>query len=217
MNEFVILGGLAFADAINPTTLGISLYLLTHHNYPHKVLVFTLGVFITYFTFGLVLEAGFDKYLTNLLGEQHPVFVTINFLIGATIILYGFVLGKKPRKRRKGLQQKSAVSVHSAFALGGLATVMDLPTAFPYLGAITIIGSLGNDLSEAATILLAYNLIVVLPILTLLMIRVFLHKRSEAVIKKIRIKIFKWERPLLRFTLVIMGTLFLLNAFRTFL
>lgn len=215
MNELIVLAGLAFADAINPTTLGICLYLLLHHNYIHKVLVFSFGVLVTYFTFGLVLEIGFDRYLLNLWGEQHPAFIAINIFIGAAIVIYGFLLGRKPRKSRASLQQKSVVSLHSAFVLGCLATIVDLPTAFPYLGAISIIGALSSNFTEAMMILWAYNLIVILPLLGLLLIRIGLGDRSEAVIKKVRTAIFRWERPVLRATLIIIGFFFLLNALKS--
>ncbi len=140
VSEFLVLGGLALADAINPTTLGISLYLLMHRHYLQQVLLFVCGVFVTYFFFGLVLELGFDKFLLGLWGEQHSALTALNLLIGTAIILYGFRLGKRPKKRRASLQKQSVVTVHSAFVLGGLATVMDLPTAFPYLGLSALSG-----------------------------------------------------------------------------
>lgn len=213
MEELAVVGGLALADAINPTSLGISLYLLLHHNYVHKLLAFVAGVFVTYFLFGVALELGIARHFLELWGGRHPATVGISVFIGGAMIIYGAAVGKRP-KRRAALQEKSVVTLPSAFALGGLATLMDLPTAFPYLGAITIIGRLELTYAEVVLTLFIYNLVVILPLVMLLLVRVRTRRHSEAVVRRLQRKVFAWERLGLRILLITLGIVFILDSLR---
>lgn len=214
MEELAVVGGLALADAINPTSLGIGLYLLLHHNYVHKLLVFVAGLFVTYFLFGVALELGVARHFLELWGERHPATVAVSILIGGAMVVYGLLLGRRPKRRRKALQERSIVSLPSAFALGGLATLMDLPTAFPYLGAITVIGRLELTYTQVVLVLFVYNLVVILPLIVLLLVRVRTHRHSEAVVRRLQRKVFAWERLGLRILLIALGIVFMLDSLR---
>lgn len=213
MNELLIITGLAFADSINPSTLAIGLYLLLHRKYARKVLFFMSGIFSSYYAFGLVLGLGFDRFLHQLWQQRHPLLTVLYIIIGVTIIIYGLLLKRRPQASMR-LQSTSVISAHSAFGLGTLATLLDLPTAFPYLGALSLIGSLSRNFGEAALLLLAYNVIVILPLMLLLVLRMALHKRSRATMKHVSDTILAWEQPVLSVSLIIIGTLFVLNALR---
>ena len=120
-----------------------------------------------------------------------------------------------PNRRRKPspVQHPSLPRANhrlSVFALGMTVTVLELPTALPYLGAVGAITRADLAVAEWLPLLVAYNLIFVLP--PLLLVHVALGDRAEAVLERLRHRLGGTAREGLLWLLGLVGFFLLADA-----
>lgn len=129
--------GLALLDSINPSALAVTLYLLSGKSYITRVLVYIAAVFVTYFVTGLLLLLGLEGVRQYL---ESPVAYGIQGIIGAMMLVASFVIPVKP-KANNSSRVSQARGLSGLFLLGVTVTVLEFPTAIPYIGAVGILTS----------------------------------------------------------------------------
>lgn len=102
------------------------------------------------------------------------------------------------------------------FLLGVTVTAAELPTAFPYLGAIGILNGLGLSPSGWLPLLLAYNLIFILPPLLLFGAHRFLSERYRGWFARYEKRLEREARETMLWIVGIVGFLLLADALRYF-
>jgi cytochrome c biogenesis protein CcdA len=169
--------GLALIDSINPSALGVTLYLLlSGRSARAKVLVYLSGVFLSYFVIGVLLMLGLESIQAYL---QSSAAYAVQGVIGALLLIYGVFAPSEPKKKTQTETRAQPQSLAGLFLLGITVTVLEFATALPYLGAIGLLTTADLAVTEWLPILLVYNIIFVLPPLGLLLAYSVFGERLE--------------------------------------
>jgi cytochrome c biogenesis protein CcdA len=179
--------GLAVVDSINPSALLATIVLLLRGRGARPlVAVYVVAVLATYFAIGMALTLGLGLTPEALLHSDAAYLVQGG--LGAAMLAYA-VLAPNRQRTRSPVEPPSlptATRPVAVFALGVAVTVLELPTALPYLGAVGMITRGGLAVTEWLPLLVVYNLIFVLPPLVLLAGHVALGRRADAVLERLR-------------------------------
>lgn len=168
---------LALLDSINPSAIVVTLYLLSRPRPAREVGVYVSAIFVTYFTVGATMLLGLDA-LWPWLGPalDSRAGLAGQGLVGAALLAWSFTPmagGESPGPPAP----PSRTGYVALAALGVTVTVMELPTAMPYLGAIAILKSTALPIYGWAPLLGVYNVIFVAPPLLLLAAHLALGER----------------------------------------
>jgi cytochrome c biogenesis protein CcdA len=177
----VLLGllALAFVDSINPSAIVVTLHLLSRGRVPAQVAVYIAAIFLTYLMLGAMMMSGIDALLpsSRTAGSTRLGFIVQGF-IGLAMLLYAI---RTPTTAGSAPRAEPNASTYAALAfLGVTVTIMELPTAVPYFGAIALLTSAGLPTGTWLSLLVLYNAIFVLPPLLLLVGHVACGKRVDA-------------------------------------
>ena len=170
---------LALVDSINPSAIVVTLYLLSRERVPVQVLVYVVAIFLTYLTLGVMMMSGIDALLPSLrtIGDGRLGFIAQG-LIGLAMLLYAV---RAPATARSAPRVEPSASTFAALALLGVTvTIMELPTAVPYFGAIALLTTADLPISQWLPLLILYNAIFVLPPVILLAGHIAFGKRLDA-------------------------------------
>jgi cytochrome c biogenesis protein CcdA len=169
--------GLALVDSINPSALGVTLYLLLSGKSARpKVLVYIAGVFLSYFSIGILFMLGLESIQAYL---QSSAAYAVQGVIGALLLIYGVLAPSEPRKRAQTETRAQPQSLAGLFLLGITVTVLEFATALPYLGAIGLLTAAELSVAQWLPILFAYNVIFILPPIGLLVAYSVFGERLE--------------------------------------
>ena len=169
MGTYLALLGLALVDSANISAILGTLYLLiSTPNYRSRVLTYLTALYLVYLAIGIALMSGLTL-LENVANAgtalPNDVKYGIQGAIGAALFLYGvFAKPNRPSKSRTPRNLGPA----AVFAAGLGVAMIEVSTALPYFGAIALLTTEGFSLVEAIPVLVAYNVIFILPCLLLL-------------------------------------------------
>ncbi len=199
--------GAAVIDSINPCAFGVLIFILSYllkisHD-KRRIIVdgfgYVIGVYLTYLFLGSLIYLSIGGVLEALRGT--PIVVYFYQIIGALIIIAGlmeikefFAYGVGPslsilpsfadkiKDWTKGLGTKAAKDPKKSFmiamVLGFLVALVELPcTGAPYIAVLTILHKAGVPYAEALPLLMAYNVIFVLPLFAIIWL---IYKGSTA-------------------------------------
>jgi cytochrome c biogenesis protein CcdA len=175
----LLVGSIALADSINPSTLIPALWLAGTPS-PNRLASYTLGVFAMYLAGGLVLVLGPGPALIAAFHHTHgPVEHALEAAGG--VLALTFALASWRSRHRTGDQRaaRRIKSPASAFALGSGIMAIELPTAFIYFGAISAILAAHPAVPVQISLLAAYNALFVAPLLAFIAIRRVAGARAE--------------------------------------
>jgi cytochrome c biogenesis protein CcdA len=178
----LIVASIALADSINPSTLIPALFLARGHSVG-RLASFTLGVFAVYLVGGLVLVIGPGRALIRSLEHVHgPVEHWIEAVGGVLVLAFAVVVWRSRNRAADPERVGRVRSRRSAFALGAGIMAIELPTAFVYFGAISAILAAHHVLPLDVSLVVAYNLLFVVPLLALLAAARFTGDRIDHLI-----------------------------------
>lgn len=148
--------------------------------------VHLVAVLTTYFATGVVLILGFG--LTPRAVIESDAAYLAQGVLGAAMLAYA--LAAPGRRRQRGSPEPAGCRRPRArwpvFAVGMAVTVLELPTALPYLGAAGAVTRADLPVTEWLPLLVLDNLILVLPPLLLLVGHLALGKRAEVTLGRLR-------------------------------
>jgi hypothetical protein len=170
---------LALVDSINPSAIAVTLSLLSvaRSRVLVQAAVYIGAIFITYLLFGAMMVLGiewllpsFGRFLNSRAG------FLAQCLVGLALLVYALT-ASTDRPFSQVVAPPSASTYAALVMLGVTVTVMELPTAVPYLAAIALISEAELPVREWAPLLVVYNVIFVLPPIALLVGHLVLQKR----------------------------------------
>jgi len=205
--------GLAVVDSINPSALLATIVLLLRGKPARPlVAVYVAAILVTYFAVGLALTLGLGL-TPQALVESDAAYLAQGVL-GAAMLAYAVLAPGRGRERGPAAGPRLP-AVHrpaAVFALGVAVTFLELPTALPYLGAVGAITRADLAVGDWLPLLVAYNLIFVLPPLALLAAHVALGDRAGALLERLRSRLGGATREGLLWLLGLVGFLLLADA-----
>jgi cytochrome c biogenesis protein CcdA len=194
----LIIAGLGLVDSLNPATITVGAILAATEHPVHRLAGYAAGIFSVYLAGGLVLTLGPAELLrTALHGPDATTPRNIVFLV-VGLVAIGFavwVFANRNTDRLKSREFK--IKPGSAFVLGAGITAVDLPTAFPYFGAIAAMVARDLSTSSEIALLVLFNLMYVLPILVILGASAVLHERAQPFMARVREFVVRWSPILL--------------------
>lgn len=204
---------LAVADSINPSAFAVTIYLLlTVRRYASRVLTYVAGIVALYLTAGVLLVLGLDGLIRSL-GQflEGTLGYALQGLVGAVMVAVSF---KPPRSRRRPVQDRlpRSPSHLALFGLGVVVSAVEFSTALPYLGAIGVISTSELPPARWVVLLVAYNVIMVLPLILLMVAYAVLGTRIRPRMERLQDKLRTGTRDTWLWVLAIIGSLLILNS-----
>lgn len=156
--------GIAAVDAINPSALAMTTYLLSRPNPWAAVRAYIAGIFTTYLAVGLVVVFMLGSVVDRLVGllATTGVSAAIQGFVGAVIMYFAL----RRRRRRTPTPEgdvAAATSTPRAFLLGVTITAAEAITALPYFGALALVIRDGPGPWATIGLLVVYNVVFVTP------------------------------------------------------
>ena len=204
---------LALVDSINPSAFAVTIYLLLATRRPtSRVLAYVTGIFVAYFTVGLLLVLGLDVLKAKFSGYlDGPVAYGIQGVVGAVLLYYSFYPPGGKNKKPKDRTPRSLNHV-AIFGLGLLISLVEFSTTFPYLGAIGMISTSGLPMVQWLPVLVIYNLIMIVPPLLMLVAYKLMGERIRGRLERMRDKIREGSRDTMLWIIGIVGFFLLANC-----
>jgi hypothetical protein len=172
----------AAADSLNPSTLGPALYFAVGGHAKRDVALFTAGVFTVSTLGGVVLVLGPGRALLAAVSKPRPHIVHLAELAGgALLVVAAAALWFGRDHLRQRLTRPRAVSGRSAFVLGAGIMAAELPTAFPYFGALIAIVESNRGIATEIALVLVFNVVFIAPLLLVLVLLLLSKERGTRV------------------------------------
>ncbi|WP_243790419.1 GAP family protein [Saccharopolyspora gloriosae] len=160
--------GLSLLDALNPSALAVTLFLLLRGGpFRTRVLTYVSAIFTTYLLLGLLIYFGLDGFLRIADTEfAERAGYALAALGGSAMLLYALF---PPESAKRGLPKlPERLPLGAVFGVGVTITIAEFSTALPYLGALGILRGFTSDALVALPLLASYVAIFVLPPLLLM-------------------------------------------------
>jgi len=171
--------GLGFLDSLNPFSIAACAVVIAGQQSLGRGLAFIGATFLVYFLTGVALVTGWAELLTAVKPWIKPWMMVVTWLTLALGCFIGAVLlwRRPPMGEGKTVKQPSSAAIIGVFLFALGATISDMPTAFPYFGAIPIMVATEASFLGLLVWLAFYSLIYVSPLIFLLCYRLIAHKQ----------------------------------------
>jgi cytochrome c biogenesis protein CcdA len=177
---------IGLADSINPSTVAPALYMAAQPGPRRPLVQFTAGVFIVYFVGGSLIALGPGQLILSLVPS--PDLVTrhaLEVLAGVVLLVVGALLWvHRDRLGKKQLPTFSSQG-RASWLLGATIMAVELPTAFPFFGALAAIEGSGVDLVRKIFLIFLFVVCFIAPMLAMLALLTFTGPRAQVQLVKI--------------------------------
>jgi cytochrome c biogenesis protein CcdA len=198
---------LAAIDSLNPTATAMQVYLLTTPKPIVRSVAFIAGIFLSSWTVGLLATFGFTRLIASALGALGWWMYFIQFVLGIALICVSYTLNTSANSNQSAKNQPRSLHPIRTFLLGMSVTLLEAPTALPYLAAIERLARAKLSLLNLAVTLGLYNLVFVVPLIGLLCIYITLQEKSAKLLRQVNQASVKWSPKVLQVLLSVIGTL----------
>lgn len=184
---------IGLADSVNPSTVAPALYLAAQPKGRDALAQFTAGVFIVYLGGGLLIALGPGELILSLVPKPNVIVLhVLEVLAGVGLLVAAALLWA--HRHRLGQKQLPTFSSRgrASWLLGATITAIELPTAFPYFGALAVIVGSPFGVLSKVFLILVFNVCFVLPQLFMLAALSLSGERGELIL--IRISAFLQRR-----------------------
>ena len=219
---------IAILDSVNPSAIAVTLIQLTRPRRPIvQALAYILGIFITYFIFGIVLLLGYKYFVDSIkldfsffnnFANQFPSWPQfLQIFIGSILIIYSlFFFTQKVENSSESTYKPDSQTHHNlalkSFALGITITGVEAGTAIPYFGAISTIYFYNLSTFYNFLLIFLYCLLFVLPPLAIVGVYILFRGKFESTNKLVHNFLRYYARPILKYSLVFVGVLLIFSG-----
>jgi cytochrome c biogenesis protein CcdA len=172
---------------------------------------FLSGIFVVYVAGGLLFLVGVGALLETLseklerwYHQPNTLELVLQIIVG--LVMLGFFW--KLANAREGRPDKTVsedVTPWQAFVFGAGLTLVGLPGAFPYIGAVDQVLKADLGATRSALAVIFYSVVFLVPLTTLLILRLVLRERSAPIFAWVVSFTERWGRRLILIVLVVVG------------
>ena len=177
---------IGLADSINPSTVAPALYMAARPRPRRPLAQFTAGVFMVYFLGGTLIALGPGELVLSLVPKPDLATRHVLEVLAGVVLL---VVGAQLWRHRDGLGKKQLPTFGSqsraSWLLGATITAIELPTAFPYFGALAAVMGSNVDLVRKILLILLFNVCFIAPLLAMLALLTFSGERAERALLRV--------------------------------
>ena len=206
----IYLGGLALLDTLSPTIIGVTLFLvLTYNkNLTSSLIVYLFTVVLLYFSLGIIMMLGLN-YITEAFSNifQNKVFSWGIFMIGVILFTASFFI---PANKKSNIPKPKTQSIHSIIIMGVTTFIIEAGTALPYFAAIGLLSTIDIPFYQWLSILVIYNIIMILPALLIILVYNFFGKLIKPTLVNLRNKILSSSSSALSWVMSIVGIILII-------
>jgi cytochrome c biogenesis protein CcdA len=187
ISAFLAIIGLAFVDSLNPFSIAACAVVIAGQQSLSRGLAFITATFLVYFLGGVALVSGWVEAAAAIRPWIKPWMAIAFWLAFALGSFVGAViLWRRPAATEgKEAKQPTSAALVGVFLFALSSTLSDLPTAFPYFGAIPIMVATEANFLGLLAWLAFYSLIYVSPLIILLCFRQMAHNQFEPLVGSI--------------------------------
>lgn len=188
---------LGVADSLNPVTISIAVMLAASERPVRSLMGYTLGILLVYFGGGVLLALGPAVLLHAALHHHAGTRTRIaEIVVGVGALgVAAFIATREPESVSKRVPKE--LTPVKSFLLGAAVTVVDLPTALMYFGAIALVVESGLRVVRELVLLAVFNVAYVLPLIAITILTAVLGPRTERAFARTRDAITRWGHWLL--------------------
>jgi cytochrome c biogenesis protein CcdA len=178
---------IGLADSVNPTTVAPALVLAAGKRAQENVARFTLGVFTVYLVGGLLIALGPGELILDLVPKpSHQTGQILEVIAGAMLLAVGAFLWRHRVALRSKALLASSRSSRSSWLLGATITAVELPTAFPYFGALAAIVGSGDALYKQVLLIIVFNGCFIAPLVAIFAVLTFAGEQAQSYLARLR-------------------------------
>lgn len=214
LDVLIPVAGLALLDTLSPATLGVSLFVLLSgaRNIARPLFAYLGTVALFYFVLGCAIMLGLGAALSSLSHlADSPVAGWVMVVLGGALFAYSWVMPTKKRAPRRPATLRTTTMIGLGLATG----LLEAGTAFPYLGAIGIMGTTGLTATTWVPMLAGYNLMMVLPPVLLYAVHRIFGERLRPRLDRWREKLDSGSREAMSWIIGIVGVILVLNGLQS--
>ncbi|MDE3132236.1 MAG: GAP family protein [Acidobacteriota bacterium] len=182
----VIVVSIGLADSLNPSTVAPALYMAAQPQPRRPLAQFTAGVFLVYFIGGTLIALGPGELVLSLVPQPNLVVQHVLEVLAGVVLLVvaGLLWIHRDRLGRKQLPTFSSQG-RASWLLGATIMAIELPTAFPYFGALAAVMGSGVHLLGKLFLILLFNVCFVMPQLAILTLLTLAGERAELTLTRV--------------------------------
>jgi cytochrome c biogenesis protein CcdA len=204
----VLVVSIGFADSLNPTTIAPAVYLATTERAQVGLVTFTIGVFSVYLLGGLLITLGPGQLLLAALPHPDPhIKHEIELAVGSLALVVAAILWITRSRVQARVPDSRHTGPRSAFFLGAGISAVELPTAFPYFGAIAAIVGSGYVLPYQLLLLVIFNVVFVAPLVAIIFVRRIGGERAKDLLTRFGDWLHKWSSALIAGLIALVGVI----------
>lgn len=170
--------GAAVVDAVNPSAIAMTLYLLRLDDPWGRAWAYVAGIFTLYLAVGTVLVFGARDGIgvaIDVLSRPTAGYV-VEGIVGIVVIAFAL----RRRGSSRPAPNTAVASPGRAFLLGMTVTAVEATTAVPYLGAIALVIRSDPGVPATLALLVVYNFVLIAPPVALILFARSNELRLEA-------------------------------------
>ena len=184
----------AFIDILSPGVLAITAYILLiqKDKWTSRLIVFLFSTQFCYFMMGILVYLGVGPILGFIESmTKNQISSWFYTIFGAALVLFSFYKPKKGMESRFMEWLPNQVSLRAMIILGIIVFAIEFATALPYFYSILLMDGLAFNTTLSISILLGYNVFMVLPSILLLFIYILFRGWIQNKLEKLRTKLVK--------------------------
>jgi cytochrome c biogenesis protein CcdA len=176
---------IALPDSLNPSLIGVAIYLAARPRPRRRTAVFTAAAFAVTLTGGVLLAVGLGDLILSLVPKPSQTLkYTLEIVVGVVLVIVGAVIWWRRRAlaSEPSREHGDGAGGGNAALLGAGVAGIELLTAFPYFAAIALV--VGSSVSDGAklSLLVLYNLVYLLPLFVIVAACIVMGKRAGEVL-----------------------------------
>ena len=174
---------IALPDSLNPSLIGVAIYLAAQPRPGQRTAVFTAAAFAVTLAGGLLVALGVGDLILSLVPKPGPTLkYSLEVALGILLIVIGAGLWWRRRALVSEPSRKPKGGTGNAALLGAGVAGIEVLTAFPYFAAIAIIVGASVSGGAKVALLVLYNVVYALPLIVIVIMCFVMGERAGPVL-----------------------------------